>query len=214
MNKINYNAPVTLTFTIISVAVLILDYISGGRIAINLFALFPNFGIRNFIRMFTYVFAHLDFNHFFGNFSIILLIGPLIEEKYGEKNLLLMMVATAFVTALIHILFFNTIIVGASGIVFMLILLTPFTNTKSGKIPLTFILIALIYIGREIFLGITLADNVSRFGHVFGGIMGACSGFFLNRQKRETNSDNNFHNGSNFDPNHDPNINSNNNPNI
>jgi len=177
LKRINYNAPVTLTFTVIAVVVLVLDYLGGNTI--NWLALRPDFGVQNFIRMFTYVFAHMDFNHFFGNFSLILLIGPLIEEKYGSKNLLIMMVATAFVTALIHILFFNTIIVGASGIVFMLILLTPFTNTKSGTIPLTFILIALIYIGREVFLGITLADNVSRFGHIFGGIMGACSGFLF-----------------------------------
>ena len=183
LKRINYNAPVTLTFTIVAVTVLILDYISSGRIAVNWFALHPNFSFQNFFRMFTYVFAHIDFNHFFGNFSIILLIGPLIEEKYGSKNLLLMIVATAFITALIHILFFNTIIIGASGIVFMLILLTSFTNTKSGRIPLTFILIAVIYIGREVFLGITEADNVSRFGHIFGGVIGACSGFLLNGRK-------------------------------
>jgi len=185
LSRINYNAPVTLTFTIIAVVVLALDYITGGRIALNWFALHPNFSAPNFIRMFTYVFAHMDVNHFFGNFSLILLIGPLIEEKYGSRNLLIMMIATAFVTAIVHILFFNTIILGASGIVFMLILLTPFTNTRSGTIPLTFILVAAIYIGREIFLGITLADNVSRFGHIFGGIMGALSGFLF---KGKTNS--------------------------
>ena len=175
IRKINYNAPVTLTFTVIAVMVLAIDFISRGGVAIDWFALHPAFSLR----MFTYVFAHVDINHFFGNISIILLIGPLIEEKYGSKNLLLMMVATAFITAIVHVLFFDTIIAGASGIVFMLILLTPFTNTKSGKIPLTFILIALIYIGREVYLGITLADNVSRFGHVFGGIMGASSGFLF-----------------------------------
>jgi len=183
LSKIHYNAPVTLTFTIIAFVMLIVDYISGGRAASNWLALLPTFSVPNFFRMFTYVFAHIDFNHFFGNFSIILLIGPLIEEKYGSKNLLLMMIVTALMTAFIHILLFNTRIIGASGIVFMLILLTPFTNTKSGKIPLTFILIALIYIGREVFLGIALEDNVSRFGHVFGGIIGACSGFLFKGKK-------------------------------
>ena len=190
LNKINYNAPVTLTFTIAATAILMLDYITGGGVATNWFALRPNFGFQNFFRMFTYVFAHMDINHFFSNFSLILLIGPLIEEKYGSKNLLIMMVATAFVTALVHILFFNTIIIGASGIVFMLILLTPFTNTKLGTIPLTFILIAVIYIGREAFLGITLADNVSRFGHIFGGIMGACSGFLFKNGNAPFNGNN------------------------
>ena len=180
---INYNAPVTLTFTIIASVLMVVDYISGGRFAGNWLALHPTFSLPNFFRMFTYVFAHIDFNHFFGNLSIILLIGPLIEEKYGSKNLLFMLIATALLTALIHIIFFDTRILGASGIVFMLILLTPFTNTKAGKIPLTFLLIAVIYIGREIFLSITMADHVSRFGHVMGGVIGACIGYFVNGKK-------------------------------
>jgi len=184
LEKINYNAPVTLSFTFIALAVLLIDAIIPSRIAINWFALRPTMTTGDLPRMLTYVFAHADFNHFFGNFSIILLIGPLIEEKYGSKKLLLMMVATALITAIIHVIFFNTWIIGASGIVFMLILLTPFTNMKTGKIPLTFILIALIYIGREIFLGLTVTDNVSRFAHVLGGIIGAIIGYFV--QNKET----------------------------
>ena len=185
LSRIHYNAPVTLTFAIIAFVVLGVDYISRGRFASEWLALLPIFNIPNFFRMFTYVFAHVDFTHFFSNFSIILLIGPLIEEKYGSKNLLLMIVATALMTALIHIIFFDTIILGASGIGFMLILLTPFTNTKSGRIPLTFLLIAFIYIGREVFLGITLEDNVSRFGHIMGGIIGACLGYLFKGKRAD-----------------------------
>jgi len=183
LEKINYNAPVTLSFTFIALVVLLIDTISGSRVAIGWFALRPTFEASNLLRMLTYVFAHADFNHFFGNFSIILLIGPLIEEKYGSQKLLFMMIATALITALIHIIFFNTWVIGASGIVFMLILLTPFTNMKTGKIPLTFILIAFIYIGRELFLGLTVVDNVSRFAHIMGGIIGAVIGYFVQNKE-------------------------------
>ena len=181
--KIHYNAPVILTFTIIAFIALTLGYISNGRTTSGFFILFPAFSLQplNLLRMFTYVLGHADFNHFFGNFSIILLIGPLIEEKHGSKKLIIMILLTTLISAIIHVIFFNTAILGASGIVFMLILLTPFTNTQSGKIPLTFILIALIYIGREVFLGFIVDDNISRFGHILGGIMGAFIGYFMNK---------------------------------
>lgn len=184
VEKINYNAPVTLSFTFVALVVLLIDSLSGSsRLAVTWFALRPTFDVNNLFRMVTYVFAHADFNHFFGNFSIILLIGPLIEEKYGSRKLLFMMLATALITAIIHIIFFNTWVIGASGIVFMLILLTPFTNMKTGKIPLTFILIAFIYIGREIFLGLSVVNNVSRFAHIIGGIIGAVIGYFVQNKE-------------------------------
>ncbi|MDR0272148.1 MAG: rhomboid family intramembrane serine protease [Clostridiales bacterium] len=185
VKRIHYNSPVILTYAAISLVLLLLGYISGGVIT-EFLVLRPEFGVLNLLRMFTYAFGHADFTHFFANFSIILLIGPLIEEKHGSKKLLLMMIVTAFITAIIHIIFFNTGLLGASGIVFMLILLTPFTNTKTGKIPLTLILIALIYIGREVFLGITVEDNVSRFAHIFGGILGACMGYFIKEKGVKT----------------------------
>lgn len=183
--NIHYNAPAILTYTALASVVLILGFISGGSITNRFFVLSPAFSLQpiHVLRMFSYVLGHADFNHFFGNFSMILLIGPLIEEKYGSKKLVVMMLLTAFISAVIHVIFFNTAILGASGIVFMLILLTSFTNTKSGQLPLTFILVALIYIGREIFLGMTVVDNVSRFGHILGGIIGACSGYLMSKNR-------------------------------
>ena len=184
MRRIQYNAPVILTYTLIAFAIFLLSLLTNGRTN-TFFILQPRFYLLNTLRMVTYVFGHADFGHFVGNFSIILLIGPIMEEKYGSKNLMLMMLTTALLTAIIHILFFNTALLGASGIVFMLILLTPFTNTATGKIPLTLILVAVIYIGREIFLGITVVDNVSRFAHIIGGVIGACLGFLVKRKKEK-----------------------------
>lgn len=184
--KIGYNAPVILTYTALACVALILGYLSGGSVTRHFFTLYPVFSFQpiQLLRMFSYVLGHADFNHFFGNFSLILLIGPLIEEKYGSRKLVVMLLLTAFTSAVIHVLIFNTAVLGASGIVFMLILLTPFTNMQSGKIPLTFILVAAIYMGRELFLGMTVTDHVSRFGHLLGGVIGACSGYFMNKSSR------------------------------
>jgi GlpG protein len=115
-----------------------------------------------------------------GNLAFILLLGPLIEEKYGSKNTLVMLLSTALICSLIHITLSNSYLLGASGIVFMLILLTSLVNFKSGEIPLTFILIVLVYIGKEI-LGTFEDDNISHTTHIIGGIVGAGFGFMLNK---------------------------------
>ncbi|MBQ7775399.1 MAG: rhomboid family intramembrane serine protease, partial [Lachnospiraceae bacterium] len=88
-------------------------------------------------------------------------------------------------TGLINYIFFwKVALCGASGIVFAFILLTSFTNFKEGEIPLTFILVAVIFIGQQIFEGITVQDNVSNLSHIIGGIVGAICGYLLNKKSR------------------------------
>ena len=87
-----------------------------------------------------------------------------------------MTVITAFVTGLLNILIFPTGLMGASGIVFMMILLASFTNFGKGEIPLTFILIMLLYLGREVFNAFR-ANNISEFGHIIGGLCGSIFGY-------------------------------------
>ena len=179
--KIHYNSPVILTYAIICLAILLLDtMVTGHAITTTYFAIFRTSMLDPllYFRLFSYVFGHIDFNHYFGNLTMLLLIGPMIEEKYGSKALLLMMTVTALIGSISHVLLFSAGALGASGIVFMLILLTPFTNMKKGKIPLTFILVALVFIGREIIYSFTVVDNVSRFGHIIGGASGAIMGFY------------------------------------
>ena len=50
-------------------------------------------------------------------FLYILLIGPMIEEKYGTFNLLIMMLITAGITGIINYIRGRKRILGASGIV-------------------------------------------------------------------------------------------------
>ena len=88
------------------------------------------------------------------NFLYILLIGPMIEEKYGSINLLIMILITSGVTGIINSLIGKHRLLGASGIVFMLIILSSLVNLKSGMIPITLILIFIFYIANEIFAGI------------------------------------------------------------
>ena len=101
----------------------------------------------------------------------------MIEEKYGSINLLIMILITSFITALINIIISNKNITGASGIVYMLILLSSMVNLEAGKIPNTLILIFIFYILTEIKDGLFKKDNISHLSHLIGAITGFIYGF-------------------------------------
>lgn len=178
--KLRYNAPVILTFALLCLAVLLLALLFGGEVA-QAFSV-PGRGTFSprdpfhWVRIFLHPFGHAGWDHFLGNISIILLVGPMLEEKHGGKALVLMMVVTALVTGLLNVLLFPTGLMGASGIAFMMILLSSFANRGSGEIPISFLLVALIFLGREIAQTGT-SSHISYFAHLIGGAMGAVFGF-------------------------------------
>ncbi|HOX92326.1 MAG TPA: rhomboid family intramembrane serine protease, partial [Spirochaetales bacterium] len=123
-----------------------------------------------------HIFGHADLNHFLSNFSFILLLGPILETNYGSAGLSIMIVITAVVTGLLNVLLFSTGLMGASGIVFMMILLSSFTNFGKGEVPITFILVLVLYLGREVVNAFT-ANDISEFGHIIGGLCGSVFGY-------------------------------------
>lgn len=185
MIKIKYNAPVVLTFSLISLLALIIGNITDGYSTSLIFCVYraPLTDPLFYLRLFTHVLGHADWQHYFSNIMYILLLGPILEEKYGGRSLLAGMVLTAFATGFLHLLLNGSVaLLGASGIVFMLILLASFASFRQGTIPFTFLLIAGIYIGNEIITGITTPDNISQMSHIVGGACGAFLGCFLNRK--------------------------------
>ena len=72
-------------------------------------------------------------------------------------------------------------LLGASGVVFMMIVMSSLAGTKEGKLPLTLILVLLLYLGGEILDGLTKQDNVSQLTHVIGGLCGAFLGLSLRK---------------------------------
>ncbi len=184
--RITFNSPVVLTFTIICLVVTILGMLSGDIITSLLFTTYHSSLLNplTYVRFFTHVLGHIGWAHFIGNASFILLLGPLLEEKYGSKALIEVIIITALVTGLVNYLFFwRTALCGASGVVFAFILMASFTSFNEGELPLTFIMVAVIYIGEQLIDGIMVRDNISNMAHIVGGIVGAASGYLLNRKK-------------------------------
>lgn len=184
--KITFNSPIILGFAAICLLATILNYITRGFTNELLFMTYHSSlsSPMTYLRFFTHVFGHADWAHFIGNMSYILLLGPMLEEKYSSAVLVEVIAVTALITGLINYIFFwNVALCGASGVVFAFILMSSFTSFKEGEIPLTFILVAVLYIGQQVVQGITLNDNVSNMAHIIGGIVGGAMGYMLNRKK-------------------------------
>lgn len=181
LGRIKYNAPVTLTFALISLGALLLSIATDGKTNITFFSTYRDKLTHPlmYLRLFTHVLGHANWAHYSGNMMFILILGPILEEKYGSRNLLEMICITAFITGVINNIFFPDVrLLGASGIVFMFIILASAVSFKAGEIPITLILVFVIYVGQEIATGITSKDNISQLGHIIGGICGGLYGLF------------------------------------
>lgn len=182
--KLQYNAPVVLSFALLSLGALLLDILTNGWTTTKLFCVYRSslLDIFTYPRLFLHVLGHSSFEHYIGNMMMILVVGPPLEEKYGSRSLLLAIAFTALVSGMVQWIFFpGTGLLGASGIVFMMIVMSSFSGMKEGYIPLTLILVLVLYVGREVIDGVTLSDNVSQLTHIIGGLCGALFGMVVRR---------------------------------
>lgn len=185
--RITFNAPVVLSIVAISFVATLLNYVTGGTSGRLLFMTYhsPLLSPMTWIRAFAHIFGHADWEHLIGNMSYLLLLGPMLEEKYSSQTLLAVIAVTALGTSLVNYIFFPSIaLCGASGVVFAFILLSSFTGFREGEIPLTFILVALFFVGQQVWEGITVRDNISNMAHIVGGIIGGILGYGLNVKSR------------------------------
>ncbi len=177
--RLQYNAPVVLSFALISLGVLILGKLTNGATTVKYFSVYRSSltNLFTYPRFFFHVLGHNSYAHYIGNMMLILVVGPPLEEKYGSRNLLWAILVTALVSGLVQWLFFpHTLLCGASGIVFMMIVMSSLTGMRDGSVPITLLLVLVLYIGKEVVDGVVLSDNVSQLTHVIGGICGAALG--------------------------------------
>lgn len=180
-----YNAPVTLTFALIALIALIISNFTNGKSNELLFMVYRSkISVFAVLRLFGHVLGHSSLAHYTGNMMLFLLLGPVLEEKYGSKGLLEMIMIVAFVSGVVNLIFFpDTALLGASGVVFMMIILVSATDMRRGEIPITMILIMVIYLGSEIWTMITVKDNISQLTHIVGGLCGGVFGYIYRGSK-------------------------------
>ena len=184
--RITFNSPIVLGFVILCSIAMVLSIVTNGTSNQMLFMNYRSSltSPLTYLRFFTHAAGHGNFAHFIGNMMYTLLLGPLLEEKYGSPAVLQVIIITAFITGLINFIVFpNQALLGASGIVFAFILLSSITSAKDREIPLTFILVAVIFIGQQVYEGIFVESYVSNLTHILGGIVGAAFGFMYTMRK-------------------------------
>ncbi len=164
----------------LSLGILCVDFLTSGALRQILAApaSFSPLSVTSWVGSVTYVFGHADAAHWMGNMSFVLILGAILEEKYGSFALAVMMLVTAIATAVVNATLFDTGLIGASGIVFMMITLASVTGIRERVIPLSLILVFGINVGGEV-LSALRSDSVSQFAHIFGGIAGALLGIFF-----------------------------------
>ncbi len=182
LNYLSYNSVVILSFFFISLAVYILNNITHGKSNRRIFSSERDHLLNplTYIRLVTHIFGHENWENFMRNLMYILLIGPMIEEKYGSINLLVMLLITSLVIGLFNTIFSNYSITGASGNVYMLIVLSSFSNISEGKVPITLVLILIFYIISE-FTSRVFEGNKKTYhtGHLLGALCGIGFGFYF-----------------------------------
>lgn len=182
--RLQYNSPVVLTFALLALGVLLLGSFTGGRSTQLLFCVYRSSlaDPLTYPRFFLHVLGHTSYSHYLGNMMMILVVGPPLEEKYGSQNLLWSILLTALVAGLVQWLFFpGKALLGASGIVFMMIVMSSLSGMRDGRIPITLILVFALYVGGEVVDGLVLSDDVSQLTHVVGGICGALLGLSMQK---------------------------------
>lgn len=183
--RITFNSPVVLSFVMISFGVMAANYLTAGLSNQLLFVTYHSSlaSPMTYIRFFTHVLGHSGWTHYIGNMMYLLLLGPMLEEKYGSRAIIEVILITGLVAGLANwILFPGTGLCGASSVVFAFILMTSFTSFREGEIPLTVILVAVIFIGQQVYEGLFVQDNISNMAHIAGGLVGAVAGYTLNKK--------------------------------
>jgi membrane associated rhomboid family serine protease len=188
MRRLQYNAPVVLTFSLLALLAWGLGELTGGITTQKLFSVYRSSlgDPLTYFRFFGHALGHSGFAHYSGNILMILILGPMVEERYGSFHTFLLMAVTALATGIVHwFVSPYTALLGASGIVFMLIFLASLAGMRKNRIPLTLVAVTAIYFGQEIYNGLFTADNISHLTHIIGGVCGVVLGLFLRQEKRK-----------------------------
>lgn len=184
--KVSFNSPAILTFTIICAITLCMNQMTSGYSNAHFFSVYRSSLINplTYVRLFGHILGHTNMNHFMGNIMLILVVGPMLEEKYGSSNIVFVILTTALTTGLVHVVLVpRYALLGASGVVFAFIMLSSFTCIKEREIPLTFILVAALYIGEQVYQGLFIRSNISNLSHILGGLVGAGLGYIMHKNK-------------------------------
>ena len=185
--RLQYNAPVTLSFALLSLRAIALGELTDGWTTQNLFCFFkssPDDWLM-WPRAVLHVLGNTDLTTCTGNLIVLLVVGPAAEERFGSVKVLFAVLLTAVAGALIMwYLFPKATIMGASGVLFMMMVLASFACARSGAIPITLLLVLVLFLGSEVLRAVTGSAGLQELTHIAGGGVGILLGLLFNRRRR------------------------------
>lgn len=154
--KFIYDAPVTLTFSLVCIVVFLIDTFLLKNYLAQHILLSPTSGSGlmpfsfsdpvSYPRLILYVFGSESITLLLANLVLILLLGPFVEEYYGSVVVGIMMAVSILFSGVINACFCVTSLQGPTVIVFMMIFLNGFIAISKKKLPLSFIVVCLMII--------------------------------------------------------------------
>lgn len=189
LRRLSIEAPVVVGFATLCVLVHLLNMtlIPGLSAFLGVRDRFNAFSFLQYVRLVSHIFAHDGLPHLKGNMVNLLLVGPSAEHAFGSKEMLLVFFLVAVTSAVAHILIGgnHTYQLGASGICFSVILLNSLVAADSGKIPVSFVLTAGLWVTDEVWKLFFSGDGVSHHAHLTGAIVGTALGYVLHQRKED-----------------------------
>ena len=181
---LKYNAPVSLTFALLSLLALALGELTDGWTTQNLFCFYKS-SLTDYLtypRAIFHVLGNTDLTTCTANVILLLVIGPAAEERFGSAKVLTAVLLTAIAGALIIWFFFPTAtLMGASGVLFMMMVLASFASMRGGAIPITLILVLILYLGSEVVRALSGGAGLQELTHIAGGVVGMLLGLVFSR---------------------------------
>lgn len=183
---IHYNSPVVLTFALLAFGALLLG-LENTQLNTLLFSVYqaPLTNTLTWVRLFFHVLGSTSPEQYVEDMMLVLLIGPMIEEKYGSQQLLVMIVITTVLTGAASMFFFpQSALTGCGELIFMLVVLASMARMENGRIPLTTVLVIFLYLGQAIYAAVSVQSNLYQMTQLLGGLCGCVFGLTLNRKKK------------------------------
>ena len=183
--------PVTCTFTGLCVVALLLNYLTAGYANRVLFSVYRS-SLKDplfYFRLVGHSLGHSGINHLLNNMLLVVLVGPMLEDRYPRGFLIGFILFTSVFIALANLIFFPNIrLLGASGVAcgFLMLMATGLIGRR-GEIPLSFMLVPGYFVFRQLYGAIFLRDTVSQFSHLLGYLCGFLFGYMnkSSRRRRE-----------------------------
>lgn len=196
--KFIFTAPFITIFAFLSIALFLLDVFAfKGNAVSGIFscpgakgsAVFSFTNPLHYIRLFLHVLGNTGALTLLSNMTILLILGPGMEEKFGKGIFMLMTLLSALVSGVLNACFGSSPAAGSESIVFLLIFLWQTESFIKKEIEIPRMLIFIPYTGAVIYLayknGCTVSSAVVyALESIAGGICGGILRFLISHEKK------------------------------